>query len=176
VSFLANGLSKELFVRVRSLSRHGLESFAEAGCASRRAAMSPISDGFTNALLGRGRALKLDLTQSLPNAGCICLRVAMFVDRSMNEVLMCRCSRVVLKVGSRNRAVENDGWRNRVVENVRCGPMRRALLNARSPGDIVGLCNTFLCGRLFDICAVAVSASVDIPIKTKARGLIISRC
>jgi hypothetical protein len=85
----------------------------------------------------------------------------------MDEVFTRDCIRVVLNVGSRNRALENVGWRTRADENVRCGTVCRTVLVPRYPEYVVALCGIFLCGRLFGICAPAASANAMLPMQIK---------
>ena len=135
-----------------------------------------MADRFASELLVRGRALNLDAAQSLAPARPVCLRATVLViaGRFLNEVLVRGCTRVVLNVGSRNRAVETAGCRKRAVENVRCGAVCGTLLMPLCPGTAVVLCGAFLCGGLFGICAPAVSASAKLPIQIKRLRFIIS--
>jgi hypothetical protein len=136
--------------------------------------MPLTADRFTNELLGRGRVLNLDPAQSLLKAARVCLGAAVLVivGRFLNEVLMRGCNRVVLNVGSRNRAAETAGCRERAVENVRWGAIWRTGLVPRYAGYVVVLCGTFLCADLYGVCAPAVSASVKLPTQTKRLAFI----
>jgi hypothetical protein len=70
-----------------------------------------IADLFTRELVTRGCALNVDPVQSLAK-GRIGRRAAVLfiADRSRNEVFMRGCIRVVLNIGSLNRAFETAGW------------------------------------------------------------------
>lgn len=165
MSLIADRLTNELLGRGRALNLDSLRSFTAARRVCLGAAVL-IVGRFTNELLGRDRALNLDPAQSLLKAARVCLGAAVLVvvGRFLNEVLMCGCTRVVLNVGSRNRAVENVRW----------GAIWRTALVPRYAGYVVVLCGTFLCADLYGICAAAVSASVKLPTQTKRLAFIIS--
>jgi hypothetical protein len=168
--------TNELLVRNRSLNLESTDRLFSARRVSRRAAASLVRDLFTNELLGRGRGLTLDRAQSLVKAARDGLRTVALVigARFTNELFIRGRIRVVLNAGSRTRAAENAGWRNRAFEKVRCGVECRTALVPRYPGYVVVLCGAFLCAGLYGICAPAVSASVKLPIQTKRLRFIIS--
>jgi hypothetical protein len=163
-------------VRDRSPSLDHLQLFLVSRRACSRAAMSLASERFTNALLGRGPARKSDLVQSLLNAGRVCLRARVLViaGRFVNELFICGLIRIVLNPGLRNSPFENDGWRKRAAENVRCGPLCSTLLMPPCVRNSLGLCGVLRCVASLGICAPAVNVSVKLPMQNKRLPFIIS--
>src|SRR5262249_48620114 len=125
---------------------------------------------------GRGRGLNLDSLQSLVGGIGHRLQVALFViaGRFADELFIRGCIRVVLGIGSRNRADENAGWRYRAFEDVRCAGIRSTALVPLYAVSAVVLCGAFL--YLYGVCALAVSARAKHAIQTKKFRFIKSRC
>jgi hypothetical protein len=130
--------------------------------------MSILSGRSTVVLVGRVRSLNLDPLRSLVTGGNVLLEIALCVitGRFTNELVIRGWVRVILNVGSRNRALENVGWRKR-VEYVRCGAVWRRAPAVRFARSVRVACGIFLCGWLYGVCALAVNASAKLPIPIK---------
>jgi hypothetical protein len=95
-----------------------------------------FSNSRLSQVIGGVRSLNLDSLKSFVTGGSVLLEIALCVitGRFTNEFVTRGWARVVLNVGSRNRVLENVGWRKRVDEYVRCGVACRTAVVARYVG------------------------------------------